>query len=155
MPGAAVGRGPRRARAAPRPPGVPVATTLFKLSNPELMRDPKRRASWMITGGVAAFFAVYLSWTFYWEGREAAAARPTSGVGAGGPRRGGGGRPGAGRVVPVNVLMPVMAVYCSCTAVGNRLLPINTAVRLYSYGCTSRILLSTVCFLSLSWIIFY
>ena len=59
----------------PRPPEVPTATTLFKFTNPELMLDPRRRRSWLITGGVAAFFAVYLSWTFYWEAREAAAAQ--------------------------------------------------------------------------------
>ena len=65
----------KKPQPAPRPPEVPTATTLFKLTNPELMLDPRRRRSWLITGGVAAFFAVYLSWTFYWEAREAAAAQ--------------------------------------------------------------------------------
>ena len=55
---------------APRPPPKPDGTLLFKLTNPELMLDPKKRGSWAITGGVAAFFACYVGWTYYWEQRE-------------------------------------------------------------------------------------
>ena len=69
-------------------PGVPTATTLFKMSNPELLLDPNKRASWTVVvrtsmrmcllfkrlsrvslcvlqGGVIAFFTVYLAWAFY------------------------------------------------------------------------------------------
>ena len=49
-------------------PVIPDATRLFKLSNPELMLDPKKGASWMVVGSVVAFFGVYLTWTAYREG---------------------------------------------------------------------------------------
>lgn len=38
------------------------------MSNPELMLDPSKRASWAIVAGVVAFFSVYLTWTAYREG---------------------------------------------------------------------------------------
>ena len=49
-------------------PSVPDATTLFKLSNPELLLDPKKRASWSVVAGVVVFFSVYLGVTAYREG---------------------------------------------------------------------------------------
>ena len=49
-------------------PSIPDATTVFKLSNPELMLDPRKSASWAIVAGVVAFFSVYLTWTAYREG---------------------------------------------------------------------------------------
>ncbi|KAL1520504.1 hypothetical protein AB1Y20_022083 [Prymnesium parvum] len=52
-------------RPPPLPPGVPTVTRLFLLSNPELMFDPKKRASWAVVGGVVAFFSVYIAWAFY------------------------------------------------------------------------------------------
>ena len=51
----------------PLPP-IPDATTLFKLSNPELLLDPQKRASWRIVAGVVAFFSCYLTYTAYKEG---------------------------------------------------------------------------------------
>ena len=41
---------------------------MFKLSNPELMLDPNKRASWKVVAGVVAFFSVYMSYTAYKEG---------------------------------------------------------------------------------------
>lgn len=49
-------------------PSIPVATTLFKMSNPELMLDPNKRASWRIVAGVVAFFGCYMTYTAYQEG---------------------------------------------------------------------------------------
>lgn len=49
-------------------PSIPDATTVFKLSNPELMLDPRKSASWAIVFGVIVFFGTYLSWTAYREG---------------------------------------------------------------------------------------
>ena len=64
------------ARPPSRPPPKPDATLLFKMTNPELMFDHRSRRSWYITGGVAAFFACYLGWTYYWEQRELRIAPP-------------------------------------------------------------------------------
>ena len=38
------------------------------MSNPELMLDPNKRVSWVIVGGVVAFFGTYLTYTAYKEG---------------------------------------------------------------------------------------
>ena len=51
----------------PLPP-IPDATTVFKLSNPELMLDPRKSASWAIVAGVVVFFSTYLTYTAYKEG---------------------------------------------------------------------------------------
>ena len=62
----------------PPTPSIPDATTVFKMSNPELMLDPNKRASWKIVGGVVAFFTVYLSYTAYKEGLFADAGQSMS-----------------------------------------------------------------------------
>lgn len=49
-------------------PPIPDATTVFKMSNPELLLDPNKRASWKIVGAVVAFFSVYLTVSAYREG---------------------------------------------------------------------------------------
>ena len=49
-------------------PSIPDATTLFKLSNPELMLDPRKNASWMVVFSVIAFFGTYMTWTAWREG---------------------------------------------------------------------------------------
>ena len=49
-------------------PSIPDATTLFKLSNPELMLDPRKSASWMVVGSVIVAFAAILTFTAYREG---------------------------------------------------------------------------------------
>ena len=38
------------------------------MSNPELMLDPNKRASWRIVAGVVAFFGCYMTYTAYQEG---------------------------------------------------------------------------------------
>ena len=49
-------------------PSIPDATTLFKISNPELLLDPQKRSSWKLVAGVVAFFSCYLTYTAYKEG---------------------------------------------------------------------------------------
>ena len=49
-------------------PSIPDATTVFRLSNPELMLDPRKSASWAVVFGVIAFFGTYLGWTAWREG---------------------------------------------------------------------------------------
>lgn len=43
-------------------PIIPDATTVFKMSNPEQMLDPKKRSSWVVTGVVALGCAAWLGW---------------------------------------------------------------------------------------------
>lgn len=58
-------------------PSIPDATTLFKMSNPELWLDPDKRSSWYVVGGVIAFFSVYLTVSAYREGLFDATASTT------------------------------------------------------------------------------
>ena len=53
---------------APAAAPIPDSTTLFRMSNPELLLDPNKRMHWLFVGGTIAFFAVYLSVTAYREG---------------------------------------------------------------------------------------
>lgn len=57
---------------------MPDATTVFKMSNPELMLDHNKRSSWAIVGGVVAFFSVYLTYTAIFKDRIFDAAPPPS-----------------------------------------------------------------------------
>ena len=50
------------------PPSIPDATTLFKLSNPELMLDHNKKSSWAVVAAVVVFFSVYLGFTAHREG---------------------------------------------------------------------------------------
>lgn len=55
---------------------VPDATTLFKLTNPELMLDHRKAHSWFVVGGVIAFFSVYLAYLFATEPERPAQKPP-------------------------------------------------------------------------------
>ena len=59
--------GAGKSASSPLKAEVPVATTLFKLTNPELMVDPAKRSSWILCGGVVSFFAVYIAYLEYTE----------------------------------------------------------------------------------------
>ena len=49
-------------------PSIPDSTTLFRMSNPELLLDPRKNAHWAIVAGTVVFFGIYLGVTAYREG---------------------------------------------------------------------------------------
>jgi len=76
-PAGGAGRAGSKREPAPRPP-VPDGTTLFRLANPELLLDPNRSHSWVIVGGVVAFFGAYLAYCYatddFWTPKPQAGA---------------------------------------------------------------------------------
>mmetsp|Transcript_5556 Transcript_5556/g.6357 ORF Transcript_5556/g.6357 Transcript_5556/m.6357 type:complete len:116 (+) Transcript_5556:64-411(+) len=80
---------PGRVKAVSRSSDAPVpdATTLFKLTNPELYLDTKKRSTWYLVGAVWIFFGSYTGY-LYLQDIENDRERDKANVG---PRREDGG----------------------------------------------------------------
>jgi hypothetical protein len=58
------------APASTEPPNIPIATTAFKVANPEANMSTQSRMSWYITGGVVACSISYYLYLLYNEQHE-------------------------------------------------------------------------------------